>query len=478
MTEQTGRLHAEGDESELSWREIRYYLAAPLRRPVAVLVPWCGVFLLSIVALFVLPKKYQSTTLILVESEKVPESFVPRVATEDRSQQLWAIQPEILSRTRLERVLEETDPYPQIDSKIQAVEAMRRAVSVVVTGNEGFTLAYVHRDPIKAQQVTERIATLFIEETTRSREEQVSGAVDFLETQVAEARQELEKKDAALRRYKEERMGRLPEQLQTNIATMSMLQREIQSVDESLFFAREKYEALARRLRQPDASAAGTADSAEVTELAELHRQLGELKARRYKDEHPDVASLRSRIARLETQLGDREPMGGEGAAAGSPVTRQQLEKAALEIKGLEERRTLLEQRSNQVRANIEQTPRTEQELATLTRDYDQLKENYTTLLNKQLEAQMAGRLEQRWKGDRFRILDPASLPEDPVFPKPWLVLGLGIVFGLFAGLGVSLAAEFFDHTVKDAEDLRMLQDYPLLACIPHHPQLGRSSPR
>ena len=72
---------------------------------------------------------------------------------------------------------------------------------------------------------------------------------------------------------------------------------------------------------------------------------------------------------------------------------------------------------------NVEKTPRTEQDLATLTRDYDKLKENYSALLSKQMEAQMAGRLEQRWKGDRFRMLDPASLPERPFFPKPLVVI-------------------------------------------------------
>ncbi len=95
-------------------------------------------------------------------------------------------------------------------------------------------------------------------------------------------------------------------------------------------------------------------------------------------------------------------------------------------------------------------------------------------LLSKQLEAQMAGRLEQRWKGDRFRILDPANLPEKPYFPRPALVIGLGFVFGLFAGLGVSLVAEFVDPSVKDAHELEAILPHPVLARIPHLPALAR----
>ena len=93
------------------------------------LVPWVAIIVLSIVALFVLPKKYRSSTLILVESEKVPDSFVPKVATQDRSGRLETIRPEILSRTRLERVLEETQPYPDIDSQTAAVETHAAARS-------------------------------------------------------------------------------------------------------------------------------------------------------------------------------------------------------------------------------------------------------------------------------------------------------------------------------------------------------------
>ena len=114
-----------------------------------------------------------------------------------------------------------------------------------------------------------------------------------------------------------------------------------------------------------------------------------------------------------------------------------------------------------------------------MTRDYEKLNENYAALLSKQLEAQMAGRLERRWRGDRFRMLDPASLPEKPYFPNPVLIIGLGVVLGLCTGLGASLLAEFADPSVKDARDLESILSYPVLARIPHLPELvGRPSTR
>jgi len=465
---------SEGDlRPTLTWREIRHFVDAPRRRPLTVIVAWVTVVLLSVAALYTLPKKYRSSILILVESEKVPESFVPRVATGDPGRGLDAIRPEILSRTRLERVLNETHPFPISSGLTAAVEAMRGSISVEPSGRDGFSIEFVHSDPHKAQEVANRLATLFIEETTRAREAQVGGAVDFLVKQVEEARKALEKKDEALRRFKEERMGRLPEQLGTNLATLDMLQRQMQTLDDNLFFARERQATLAGRL-VPGTGA--TTPSGDTGELAEARRQLAALRARRYTDEHPDVQSLRSRIARLEER--QERIAAGEAPPSLDPalaVAREQMEKVNLEVQNLEEKKAHLERQIASVRANVENTPRTEQELSTLTRDYQQLNDNYQALLSKQLEAEMAGRLEQRWKGQRFRILDPANLPEKPYAPDARLIIGFGVLLGLFAGLGVAVVFEYLDSSVKDLDELRALQDYPVLATIPHHPGLGKS---
>ena len=352
-----------------------------------------------------------------------------------------------------------------------AVEKMRRSISMNVSGNDGFTIEYIHTDPGKAQEVTARIATLFIEETVKAREEQVEGALDFLDAQVTDARKELESKDEAVRRYKAAHMGRLPEQLQANLATMQMLQQELRSVEESLIFAREKRDALARGGARGSATASPGSAAGGPDELDELRRQLALLRGR-YTDEHPDVESLRMRIARLDA----RRSAGGDVAAAdpSTSIARDQLEQANHEVARLEAKRTDLEGRAAAFRARVEGTPQTEQELANMSRDYNKLSENYVALLSKQLEAQMAGRLERRWKGDRFRILDPANLPEKPYFPRPALVIGLGFILGLFAGLGASLIAEFADSSVKDAHELEALP-YPVLARIPHLPDLVRT---
>lgn len=265
-------------------------------------------------------------------------------------------------------------------------------------------------------------------------------------------------------------MGRLPEQLQTNLTTMQSLQRELQSVEESLYLARTKQEALARSVATGVEYRPAAPDRpAPPGELDVLARQLSTLR-QTYTDEHPDVQSLRARIARIQ-ERSVAPPKADDPPPTPDPtllVTQAQLASTTNEIRRLEERRVDLERRIQLISQRVEETPRTEQELATLTRDYNKLQENYTSLLTKELDAQMSGRLEERWKGERFRMLDPAHLPEKPDFPRPPLFIGGGIMLGLAAGLAAAMAFEFIDSTVKSVEDLQKLQTHPVLARIPH----------
>jgi polysaccharide chain length determinant protein (PEP-CTERM system associated) len=445
---------------------VRQFIEAPLRRPLVVVLPLVGVLALAVAASFLLPKKYKSSTLILVEWEKVPESFLPRGRSEEGSnRRLLTLQPEILSRTRLERVIAETAPYPNVRSTTGAVEEMRKDIVVKVRSSDVFTIEFVHSDPRKTQEVTQRLATLFIEESANAREQQVEEALAFLVQQVDEAGRQLETKETALRRYKEQRMGQLPEQLQANLATLQMLQEELRGVEDNLRATQQQRDQLALTSAGEGRPVGIPVDAG--GDLAQLRSQLIALRGR-YTEEHPDVQALKARIARLETQRSEAASRGG--LASIDPATaaaQQQLARTESEIKTLEARRQALENKAATFRARVELAPRSEQELATLMRDYQKLNENYLTLLNKKLGAEMTTRLERRWKGERFRILDPAHLPDRPFSPNVPLLLVAGAFLGLVVGVGASVAMEYSDPTIKSTEDLQALLPHPVLARVP-----------
>jgi polysaccharide chain length determinant protein (PEP-CTERM system associated) len=452
-------------------RSLSDYLEIPLRRPWHVIYPFVVIVGASLVWCRVVPKKYYAYTSILVESEKVPTNVVPKGTPLERSdRRMQTIRQDVMSGTRLEQVLKDTNPYPESGGTApitDLVEQLRSNVDVAVRGSDSFSIGCVHTDPQKAAEVVNRLAALFVEETTRARSQQVEDANVFLDAEVAEARRNLDAKEGAVRRFKEEHMGTLPEQSTANLSTLQRLQQQAQAVGDDLRAALTRQGDLEKQLADVSrgGTAPGLADGSQ-SEILELRKQLASLRAR-YTDEHPDVRRVLSRLSQLESRASAEQKTGG---AENDPVvtaTELRLEQAKREAFALQAKQHALEERIAALQGHIDATPRTEQELTTLTRDSGNLKENYFALLNKKLEAQMAAKLEERWRGESFRILDPARVPDRPFFPNQVLFVTIGIVVGLFVGLGIAMLADMLDHSFKSLADVETLP-YPVLSAVPY----------
>ena len=217
-------------------RELRRLAEAPLRRPWLVIVPLVLSLGIAVALSLLLPPRYSSSTLILVAPDPMPSNLVPQMNTERISRRLQTLRQEVQSRTRLEMVARELDPYGTVGKEplINTIERMRDAVAVQVKGNDAFSIAFEHRDPKMAMLVADRVTTLFMEEVAGARERQVSTAYEFIEKQLQDARQQLEEKENALRDFKEQHMGQLPEQVQANLATLQRLQLEQQTIADGL----------------------------------------------------------------------------------------------------------------------------------------------------------------------------------------------------------------------------------------------------
>jgi protein tyrosine kinase modulator len=434
-------------------QKILEHLEIPLRRPRHALIPLVVVVILAVAASFVLPKSYTSSTLILMEADKAPiANLGPKVSSEPIAKRLLSIKEEVLSRSRLEKVATEVNPYPSMMGRVplsDILDKMRNSTNINVKGLDSFTIEFSHSDPAKAQAVANRMASVFIEETSNIRSAEAAEASTFIESQLEEARHEIETREEALRRFKERNMGHLPEQTPANLATLQRLQSEQQVNEESLRAASERV-----RVLEDSLSANGQNAS---KELAALRAQLASLRSR-YTDAHPDVKSLSDRIARMEAD---------QAASGQSTAHDPALDTARGEVENMKARRRDLEARISEFQARVEMTPRTEQELGSLTRDYQKLKDNYLALLNRKLEAQLTEKLDERWKGEHFRILDPAYLPDKPSFPKKSLFLLVGVLLGLVTGVAVSMAAEALDHSIKTARELEAVIPYPLFAVFP-----------
>ena len=458
------------DIEERPRRDAIEYLEIPFRYPPYFWVPFAAVMTVAILLALGAPRKYRSATLILVESKNVPEYFVTPVTPEGIAQRLNTIRQVVMSRTRLEQVLQKLDPYPEMAGQPShvIVEAMRGAIEIRVQGTDSFVIEYVNRDPEKAMRVTNMLASQFTEDAARLRDSLTKKAFDFIQQSLEDARKTLEEREGALRRHKQAYWGSLPEQLDANLRVLQQLQLEQQTLGESLRTLGDRRAALERSVLEGQRLA--PSPSTPEAELAKLRSTYNSLRGR-YTDDHPDMRALRARMEKLEKQ--PRDPQKGDGedtrevANPEAASLHQSLRLVEAEIESLQTRREHLDQRIAAFQARVEQTPRAEQELAALTRDYQQLRENYNTALKKEMDAEMGRRLEEYWKGGYFRVLDPAFLPRRPIRPYGTLFVMAGLLFGLAAGLAGTFIADLLDPSIKNERDLEDLLPQPVLVTIP-----------
>jgi polysaccharide chain length determinant protein (PEP-CTERM system associated) len=454
-------------------RDVLEYLEIPLRYPRPALVTFAVVLVVAVLLALAAPRKYRSGTLILVESKTVPEYFVTPVTAEGIARQLATIRQVVMSRTRLEQVIQKLDPYPEMAGQPSQVivEAMRRAIEIRVQGDDSFVIEYVNRDPYKAMAVTSMLATQFTQDAARLRDTLTQKAFGFLEGNLEEARKTLEEREEALRRHKQKYWGSLPEQLDSNLRVLQQLQLEQQTLGENLRTLGERRAALERSLLEGRRLASPNGGSSTpAAELAKLRATYDSLRGR-YTEDHPDMRALRVRIEALdkkvrsaaESSAGATDDMTDPAAASLS----ESLRLVEADIEALTQRRERLDQRIAAFQARVEETPRAEQELAALTRDYLQLRENYNVALKKEMDAEMARRLEEYWKGGYFRVLDPAYLPRRPIRPYAVYFLMGGLVVGLVLALAAAFVADLLDRSVKSERELEELLPYPLLITIP-----------
>ena len=259
-------------------------------------------------------------------------------------------------------------------------------------------------------------------------------------------------------------MGQLPEQVQANLATLQRLQQEQQSTAEGLRKATDTM----LLLEGGNGSEGGEHNlkTPSPDSLAVLKANLAILKTR-YTEQHPDVRALQSRVDLLEkaaaNQTPDAPPVDPAAVAA-----ELRVREARIEIESLRARLADVDRRIAAFQERVEAAPRREQEVLGLMRDYQKLSENYSALLSKKLDAEMAARLERQQKGQQFRVLDPAYLPEQPSFPDRGLFALAGVGIGMLLGIGLAITVDALDPTIKDAESVRSAFNFPVLAVIPY----------
>ena len=443
---------------------------------------------------------------------------------------LWEIinQFNLYEDMRKKYTREEVVEYMRDDIKLDTISAEVATANRKKTraGNQpevtiAFSIAYRGKNPETVQKVSGTLASLYLEQNLKTREAQAQSTTQFLETELKQLQERIKGLGDKITAFKGQHEGLLPEQQEFNRQQAARLEMDIKQLDTAMRSAEdrkiyiegqlatvkpdtpligatgERVMAPADRLKALEVAMADlqskfSDDHPEVRkvrrEIAELKKMVGQpggsastrrqkltqLKAElaekqgKYSDQHPEVKKLKNEIALLE-----KAP---ETASPSKPVTEPenpayislttQIKAAENETASLRTQQAGLKDKLQMYRQRLEDAPKVEQEYMALARDYQNASQKHQEVMNKILEARISEGMEEGQKGEKFTLIDPASLPEKPVSPKRWLILLAGFILSLGAGLGTVALAEALDHSVKNSDDLARLTGLPVLGSI------------
>jgi len=490
------------EEQQSKSFDLQHYLGIVRRRHLHFLLPmflgWIAIWGAS----WILPARYKSGTLILVEQPTMPKDYVTPNVTDDLQERLQSITQQILSRTRLLHIIDELNLYAGehgLNNPEEKVERMRKDIDIQLVRDAqervtAFNVYYSSRNAQVAQQVTSELTNLFINENLEVRQQQSEDTTKFLEGQLETARQNLATQEEKIREFKGQHLQELPTQQASNLQILAGVQAQLQTEEDALSAAQQQHVYLQtllgqyRSLQSPTTNSEGTQVGLPAIdqELDRLKSGLADLSSR-YTERHPDVRKLKEQIAKTErirdqlladlknkrnspqSEGDDTAPQSGISLAQATPVAQlqSQLQANEIESKNRQQTVTALQQKINDYQGRLNQEPVREQQLADLTRGYDQSKTNYDDLLKKKNESAMATSMELLQQGERFRIVDPPSLPLKPDFPNRLKFCGIGIGVGLALGAIVVGAFEMMDDRLYVEKEIKELIPVPVILEIP-----------
>jgi len=467
------------------------------RRRWEFLLPFFFGWLLVWGASWLVPSTYCSGTLILVEQPAVPEKYVVSNIDTDIQQQLDSITQQILSRTHLLHIIDTVGLYAKERKRMtddDLVERMRKDIEIDLVRNDdrklsAFNIYYYSRNPKLAQAATSELANLFISENLEQRQKRSENTTSFLEDQLEQARQKLAEQEAKMREFKDKHIGELPTQTQTNLQILAGLQNQEEAAEDSLNRAKQQNTYLESLLNQYRALDRGAKASDEETGgLAAVDKELEQLKAKladltaHYTDKHPDVRKTKEQIARAtkvrekllaEMNQATNAPDGGNAGTSGEPESQSMLELESqlkanrLEIANRDAEIRDLRSKVSEYQGRLNMAPVMEQQFADITRDYDQSKADYESLLKKKNESEMATDLEKTQQGEHFRMMDPPNLPAKPAKPNRVMFCGVGLLAGLVLGGGIVAAREKLSGKVYSEREIKKLVPFEVIVEIP-----------
>ncbi len=477
-----------------------------LRGKWIIIIPLCISLTIGLYRTFTAPKTYQASSLILVQAQRVPTSYIRSVVTSSISQRVSTISQQILSRSNLEKIIDQFGLYENAEGMYLEDKAagLRNRIKIRLEQNrrgaESFTISYTGNKPQRVMRITNTLASYFMDENLKVREAQAVGTSEFLDSELEKTRKQLEEREQALSAYRVKYLGGLPDELESNLRTLDRLQQQLVDRNAMLREARNSLNMLETQIAQSREMASqnldnqfGTFDLGEEEPFAEseneqklsLAQQQYDNLLLRYTERHPDVAKLKTIIEKLEKTIEEEQRTAAILIPENETIENESMETGAMpdfaamqqelqlkqiknEIQKLQSDISTIEQNMKIYQTRVEDTPKRELELRSLQRDYSHIQGVFDSLLGRKLEAELSLNMEKKQKGEQFRILDHARLPEKPITPNVKLLFLFSIAVGLGVGGGIVFLKEIMGFSIiRREEQIENELGLTILATIP-----------
>jgi polysaccharide chain length determinant protein (PEP-CTERM system associated) len=446
---------------------------------------------LGFVATRVLPKKYTSSTSVLVEQPVVPADYVKPVVTVDLNDHLASMKAQLLSSSRLQPIIDKFNLFPDKRAKVPMgvlVDDLEKSVDVellqpmsgaIDRQPPGFRVAVTFDNPHVAQQICQEITSMFMEQNSKRRMEQATDTTEFLSGQLEQAKVKMDAQDTRLAQFKRQYLGSLPEEEQANLQLLTGLNTQLEAATQALNRAQQDKAFSETMLNQQEANwkllqnGQQNPDTQEQ-QLASLQDQMTVLLTR-YTPEHPDLIKLKAQIEDLKKRMSEQLAV---SAAANPSQTktheapqvqqlRAKIKQDEVSIAELTRRQTQIQDQIRVIQGRVQSSPMVEEQFKELTRNYQAATEFYNELMMKRANSAMATELEHQQQSETFRVLDPPSYPSSPSFPKLSIFVGGGFGAGLALALGVLFVLAMLDKAIYTEWDVEKCLKLPVLVSVP-----------
>ncbi len=385
-----------------------------------------------------------------------------------------------------------------------------------------FTLSFEHESPQKAQQVANELVNLYLDENLKRRNEVATQATSFLAMEAEKLSEQIDELEKEMADFKEKNATSLPELQQLNMNLMDRTDQQILDTDRQISSLNERILYLQAELAQIEPNMSifsatgeriyGSADrlkslqaeylglkaryssnhpdvikmkkeiealekevgGIDKTEIvAQLKDKRAELAAltKRYSPQHPDVKKLRQVVANLEKEL--KKPLSKRVVKnkPDNPAYIQllaQLNAAKSDLRAMKATKDKLMDKLDSFQEGLLKAPRVEREYQDLLRDYENATLKYREVKAKQMEAGMAQAMEQGRKAERFSLIEPPLLPDEPDKPNRKVIVLLGFILSIGAALAYALLKESMNPSIYGSKGmLAATGAYPLVV-IPY----------